>query len=264
MTASAAPAGDPPPVLPPGWLSYRCNVCGAAQARDADTLSRAAPSCDGCGSTGRWRAVVETLARELFDAPLALDDFPRRPDLRGLGLSDWPRYADVLEARLGYRNTSLHQEPRFDLLDPDPALLGRLDFLIASDVFEHIDPPIERAFANARRLLRPGGVLILTVPYRLDGETKEHFPELHDYRLVERAGRYRLENVTRDGRRQTFDDLTFHDGYGHTLELRIFSLPSLRAQLRDAGFAAVRLYDRPSFAHGICWPGGVSFPIAAR
>ena len=167
--------------------------------------------------------------------------------------------------RFDYTNTALHQEPRLDLLDPDLERFGRLDFLIASDVFEHIDPPVERAFENALALLAPGGLLVLTVPYRAHGATKEHFPDLHDYRLVPRGEeRLVLENITADGRRETFEDLTFHGGYGHTLELRIFALPALLRSLEIAGFTAVTAHDRPCHAHGVWWPNGLSYPVTAR
>ena len=82
---------------------------------------------------------------------------------------------------------------------------------------------MSRAFANARRLLKPHGIFIFSVPYSLDQETLEHFPDLHDYRLVEKDGAWRLENRTSDGRRQVFSDLVFHGGPGSTLEMRLFS-----------------------------------------
>lgn len=104
-------------------------------------------------------------------------------------MSDWQGYAWRLMHRLGYRNTFLDEEPRLDIRAPDPALLGTLDFIISSDVFEHVSPPVQLAFDNARRLLKPDGVMIFSVPYTVGGETLEHYPDLHDYRIVRRPAR---------------------------------------------------------------------------
>lgn len=250
--------------LEPGTLAFRCNICGVDQTRPAETMAREGPTCEACGSTGRWRSVVDVLSRELFGTCCTLADLPRRPGLRGIGLTDWPGYADVFAERFDYTNTALHQEPRLDLLDPGAAPFRDLDFLIASDVFEHVDPPVSRAFENALGLLRPGGLLLLTVPYRPRPDTQEHFPELFDYRLVERDDALVLVNTTRDGREQVFERLTFHGGYGHTLELRLFGRGALRRDLEAAGFETVTFHERPCFAHGVWWPGGLSYPVTAR
>ena len=73
-------------------------------------------------------------------------------------------------------------------------------------------------------MLRQGGLLLLTVPYGLQPETIEHFPELHEFTLVERDGGCELHNLTKSGVRQTFRNLVFHGGRGSTLEMRVFSL----------------------------------------
>jgi SAM-dependent methyltransferase len=52
-----------------------------------------------------------------------------------------------------------------------------------ADVLEHVAPPYEQALANLCQLLKPGGVLILTVPMKSEGSTDEHFPELYQYDL---------------------------------------------------------------------------------
>jgi hypothetical protein len=54
-------------------------------------------------------------------------------------------------------------------------------------VFEHIPFPVERAFDECFRLLRPDGFLCITVPSSLEEDTKEHYPNLNVYSTVELA-----------------------------------------------------------------------------
>jgi SAM-dependent methyltransferase len=121
------------------------------------------------------RAMIHLLSQALFGRGIALFDFPIRKDIRGIGLSDWIGYAAPLAQKLNYTNTFYHQEPRLDITDIDPSLEETLDFLIATDVFEHIAPPISVAFENSHKLLKPTGVFILTVPYGKDAVPVQDF-----------------------------------------------------------------------------------------
>ncbi|MGH9903496.1 MAG: hypothetical protein ACRD68_16940, partial [Pyrinomonadaceae bacterium] len=78
------------------------------------------------------------LSTELFGESLALTDFPERRDISGIGMSDWDGYAAPLALKLGYQNTYYHQEPKLDITSIEPALESTLDFIISSDVFEHV------------------------------------------------------------------------------------------------------------------------------
>jgi SAM-dependent methyltransferase len=246
-----------------GWLTYRCNICGRiVEARPAE-MGRETISCWQCGSTVRFRAVIHTLSQALFGRSLILSDFPTR-DLRGLGLSDWEGYAGLLEDKLAYKNTYYHRAPRLDITEIDAKRAGTLDFLIASDVFEHVPPPVSVAFENAYRLLKPGGALIFTSPYVESGETVEHFPELFTYKIIHQDGSPVLENVTRTGEVQRFETLRFHGGPGASLEMRRFSKPSLLAAFAQAGFSEVEICHAPCFDYGIVWLTQHSYPILAR
>lgn len=165
--------------------------------------------------------------------------------------------------KFNYRNI-YYQEPKLDIAHFDPSLEGTFDFIVSSDVFEHVPPPVSNAFENARKLLKPCGALIFTVPYSKDEKTVEHFPALYDYRIIETNGQYILRNVIRNGVRQTFDDLIFHGGHGATLEMRLFSELSLLEEFRKAGFDKVKIYKDDDLAHGIHWSHDWSLPISAR
>lgn len=250
----------------PGGLCFRCNVCGQVNGGRVGDFRRDVPSCHRCGSNLRCRTLIHWLSTELFGRSLCLTEFPVRPDLRGLSLSDWDVLAAGLAEKFDYTNSFYHCEPRLDIATLEGSVTGPFDFIIASEVFEHVPPPVSRAFENLRRLLRPGGTVLFSVPYRVGRPHVEHFPELHEFRIErEGAAGYVLHNTTRDGRMQTFRDLIFHGGPGSTLEMRCFSLDSLLEEFHRAGFARVRVCEGSVFEWGICWGGDVcSLPMVAK
>lgn len=247
-----------------GSLIFQCNVCSRKSITSTDKLGRETISCLYCGSTVRMRMIVHALSSILFGESLVLRNFPIRPDIRVLGLSDWDGYAVPLANKLAYTNTFYHQEPKLDITSINPSLGETLDVLISSDVFEHVAPPIHLAFENAYRLLKPGGVLIFTVPYSLELDTKEHFPELFQYEIRRDTGKPVLYNITRDGREQVFDKLNFHGGAGETLEMRLFSLDGIKHGLKSVGFQEIDLLDEPCFRFGIYLRNQWSLPVIAR
>jgi SAM-dependent methyltransferase len=247
-----------------GRIEFLCNLCGAANRRETG-FGREAPSCAACGSNVRMRALARALSLELFGLPLTAPEFPRVKSLRGLGVSDSVQYADTLAARFDYRNTFYDREPRFDIATREERETGRYDFVIASEVLEHVAPPVERAFANAAALLNASGVLLLTVPYSLEATTAEHFPDLHEYGVARVGETLALVNRTRSGELQVFDGLVFHVGFGDpALELREFSESGLVCLLRGAGFTDIRIYSDAYEPYGIAHEESCSFPIAAR
>ena len=247
-----------------GVLQFRCNICGTVCQAHMSLLSREQDSCQHCGSTVRMRAMIHVLSEELFGESLALPDFPQCQDIKGFGMSDWEGYARLLAKKFNYTNTFYHAKPHLDITRIDQELEGSLDFLISTDVFEHVAPPVSQAFSNARKLLKKEGVFIFSVPYKLQGDTVEHFPELFDYRIEPRNGIPTLINMTCDGRRQEFQDLVFHGGPGETLEMRVFSRSSLQQEFAQAGFTSIEFYARHYFEYGIYWPYFSGVPIAAR
>jgi SAM-dependent methyltransferase len=255
---------DPGSLPPDQPIAFRCNLCGARAQAPLAALTRESPSCPRCGSTVRFRAIGHLVVREMLGESQPLPALAPRRDLAGLGLSDASCCAAPLSRAFAYENTYFHTEPRVDITAIDPSRRGRYDFVIASDVFEHVAPPVSRAFDNALALLKPGGVFVLTVPFSLGADTVEHFPDLHDWTLSEEHGRWTLANRTADGRTQTYGNLVFHGGPGTTLEMRLFSREALLREFARAGFASVRVADEPYLPFGILWPEPWSVPIVAR
>ncbi len=244
-----------------------CNICGYRLLATQDAISaREVRSCFACGSTLRFRAIMAALQSSLDgDGQVrVLERLPRRKHLTGIGMSDAGVYANTLASKFGYTNTFFHTEPLLDIRSPAAHQIGQFDFVVSSDVLEHVDGPPQRAFRNLHALLKPGGTLAFTVPYATEGATVEHYPELHDYRIEGQGAARVLVNVTTDGREQRFGDLCFHGGDGSTLELRRFSYPDLVRLLEAAGFRDIRLHDADHPEWGIVHRSKQGLPITAK
>src|ERR671920_232065 len=92
---------------------FQCNLCGKHNEVAPERLGREIPSCTGCGSTVRWRAIVHLVCTSL----------------RGLGLSDDACVADALASGFDYTNTYDHMAPQLDIADAPAHLHGTCDFL---------------------------------------------------------------------------------------------------------------------------------------
>jgi len=210
------------------------------------------------------RALIALLSKELLGIPMTLVEFPVLKSIRGIGMSDFPELAEKLAVKLDYTNTFYHQPPQLDIARPDPHDFGRYDFILSTEVMEHVPPPVEDAFANLFRLLKPDGLLVMTTPYTLGGKTREHFPELHDFAITSLGGKSVLVNRRRDGSIEVFEDLVFHGGPGSTVEMRVFTEESLRDILLRAGFSSVQIAAENVPEFGIEHSENWSLPIIAR
>lgn len=229
-----------------------------------DEIDRERPSCPKCHSTVRFRSIVHLLSTALFSDSKILKSFPRNKSIVGIGLSDAPLYAQPLDKKLDYTNTFFHKEPFIDITTPPVDLKEKLDFIISSDVFEHIPHPVSRAFEASYSLLKPGGHLILTVPFRNSDETQEHFPDLHEYEIFDFKGDRILVNRDIEGNYKTYSGLVFHGGDGTTLEMRVFCRKDIEAQLISAGFEEITFFEQPVSQYGIYHRVNWSLPILAR
>ena len=249
----------------PAIFGFTCNICNARNRSKSTNLTRENSSCRHCGSTVRMRAIAALLSHELFGMVKPLVEFPFDKSITGIGMSDWDGYAVPLEQRLNYRNTFYHQEPFLDITDVPNEMSNSLDFVLSSDVFEHVLSPVYRAFENTHKLLRPGGVFVFTVPYTLDdSDTLEHFSPLNTFEIYMEDGEYLLRDISSDGKITLYRDLIFHGGPGETLEMRIFSKQSVLKELHNAGFEKIRIVDDNMPHWGIYWNDAWSLPIVAR
>lgn len=244
-------------------IFFQCNICeGISKQKISILAEREVPSCNFCGSTLRFRSVINALSICLFGDTITLPNFKNNKKIKGVGLSEWSGFSKVLEEKFDFINTFFHQEPFLDITSPPTYLKGQIDFVISSEVFEHVPPPVGKAFEGAFNMLKPGGILILTVPFRTDIEyTIEHFPNLYNYEILDHSGVKILKNQTKDGNEEIFSNLIFHGGVGTTLEMRVFSKKSIENECIKAGFRLIRFFSESFPEYGIIWQGDWSVPI---
>jgi SAM-dependent methyltransferase len=244
-------------------VAFRCNICGTRNRLRPDQISRETGECAGCGSTMRMRSVIRCLSLALYRRSVCLTDLAVDRSISGAGLSDWDGYATKLASLFTYTNTFFHAEPMLDITDPPANLFSALDFVISSDVFEHVAPPVDRAFTGAFNLLKPGGAFIFTVPYGKADNTAEHFPHLNDFEVLEFGPDYYLVNRRSDGEYEVFDDLVFHGGGGQTLEMRVFCEADVLRRLQRSGFEEIFIHRENDPAVGVVHREDWSLPITA-
>jgi hypothetical protein len=242
-------------------VSFTCNICGASN--QVENFATEPATC-ACGSNVRIRALIHLLSMELFNQSLTLSGFPKLKAIRGLGMSDQPGYARILAEKFDYTNTYYDREPRFDFTAAHPEAYGSYDFILSADVIEHIAPPVERALEEACRLLKPHGILGITVFCHPSDQFREHFPGLRQYRVVPLGDDMVLINRREDGTLEIRSDLIFHGGSGATLEMREYGVTALRQQLVGSGFCDVGFLTENLPAIGVYFDRDVSQALIAR
>jgi SAM-dependent methyltransferase len=242
-------------------ISFVCNICG--RYNEVEHFETESESCF-CGSNVRARALIHLLSLEILDRSVVLVDFPKLKSVRGIGMSDQECYAAILTEKFDYTNTFYDREPRLDFTVCHPEFHGTYDFVLSSDVLEHIEPPVERALGEAFKLLRPNGFLGITVWCNPSDSLREHFPDLHIYRTVPLGDSVVLINRRADGGLEIRDDLIFHGGTGAILEMREFGITSLKQKLMGVGFQDIHLLMANIPEYGILFDEQVSQPLIAR
>jgi SAM-dependent methyltransferase len=227
---------------------FTCNICGGGSKFFPVGDWRESPTCTYCGSSVRMRSIMHCLTTSIYKKSLKLQDI-EKSDLEGIGLSDWEGYSQILEKKFNYFNTYYHKEPFFDITSPPEKFKNAFDFLISTEVFEHIPPPVNTAFAGASSVLKSKGLLVLSVPYGSQEKTIEHFPTIKKFKIIDFFEKKILINEVKEDCYETFHKLNFHGGDGATLELRIFSLSDLLSNLKDNEFVNITIHkdEYPNF-----------------
>lgn len=236
-------------------MSFLCNITGnrfdlEEHEKDRELGNRFGYNC-------RFRAICYVLCKVLYGDCKLLNALVPDKTIKGIGMSD-SGWATILKEKFDYTNTFYHTSPHLDIYNDEHVnTYTGLDFIISSDVFEHIDPypSIQSAFSNLYKMLKPGGSLVFSVPFTHD-EHKEHFPNLYSYKIHKTDnGEYVLHNTTIDHKTEVFGDLCFHGGPGNVLEMRIFSKKSVTDFLENSGFVDIVFYEitEDMKKYGIFW-----------
>lgn len=234
-------------------ISFTCNICGQKNSKQRDRFHREIVDCEGCGSTPRFRGLALAISRRLCGEKHTFGQLLPRNDLRGISMSDWPPLVDALGAKFHHTNTYYHQEPLLDIMSCSALPYGNLDYVICSEVFEHVVPPLEQGFSNLRRLLSKNGLLIFSTPYTAASETTEHYPGMRDFRLVQFDEEWVVVAKNAAGEIDTYRKPIFHGGPGTVLEMRVWGRDHLFGSLRAAGFAQIEELEFDE-ANGYFWP----------
>lgn len=241
---------------------YVCNICGQAAKFEPEGDWREAPSCGNCGSSVRARQIAHCVTLGMLGQSVPLPSVDRK-DVRGVGLSDANTITGALATAFSYTNSYYHQQPLLDICAPAPHWIGSVNFLVSSDVFEHVPNPVAKAFSGAYDVLQDNGLLVLTVPFDDRPGTTEHFPDIMAFETISFDGEWLLIGKQADGRFQVHQDPVFHGGPGTTVEMRFFGLTDLIENLRNAGFVDIHVHTDPVVEYGIFPPHQQGLPITA-
>jgi len=227
----------------PAQVEGQCVVCDAVArmtcsepAGPRSASLRESLRCERCGANARQRAATAVLLDEASPPAIYLTEqagpFYRalRRRLPGLVGSEFATTATRrwrLQAWL-WRH-GLFERLRFADVTELPFADAAFDAVISLDVLEHV-PDFRAALREFVRILRPGGRLVLTVPFHADSATTEA-----------------VARMAADGRIEHLQPPEYHGDPlgGGVLCFHHFGW-DLLAAMRDAGFAraeALRLRD---------------------
>ena len=205
----------------------QCNICGWEGEFGRPEHGREGTICGNCVSTGRLRAVMYWFGRLEGRENEPVHAWPAAKQKAILESSPRGPYAMMLAEKYDYYETEFDpariaagDQPRkfadFQKLHyPD----GTFDVVIASDVFEHVRDDAA-GYSEIYRTLKPGGTLILTVPY------SHHIPS-----TVKRVDTSGPDDVL-------LMEAEYHGGGGHTLTYRNYGR-DLLTLLRTTGFSVL-------------------------
>ena len=236
-------------------MSFICNITGnrfdlCDNEKERELGSRFGFNC-------RFRAICYVFSKLFYGECKIMTNLEKNKNIKGIGMSD-SGWANIMKDKFNYTNTYYHMSPYLDIYNNEHVkTYTDLDFIISSDVFEHIDPfpSVQIAFDNLFSMLKCDGSLIFSVPFTY-GEHKEHFPNLYNYNIEKNDNNeYVLYNTTIDNKIETFNNLCFHGGPGNVLEMRVFSKKSIILFLEKSGFIDIIFYDitEDMNKYGIFW-----------
>lgn len=240
-----------------------CSICGNPFLSKIEDLDPNVKNCTSCESTVRWRSIAAIVSILLTGKAVPLPMIPPRLDIKAMGMSCMLPFAKLLSEKINFINTFFDKEPKFDIANIPSTFSCLYDLVISVEILEHVIPPVSVAFQNLYKILNPGGVLVMSVPFTNMGETIEHFPKLFKFHLEKKGNKQLLVNIKENGEKEEFTDLVFHGGSGFTLEMRRFSRSGLVEELRSAGFRDIHFLESSFLPLGVYFKNKWSLPLVA-
>jgi SAM-dependent methyltransferase len=155
-----------------GW-TYRCSCCEWTFRRLLRFKTRANVKCPLCGSLERHRqlALYLRMRTSIFDRPLDVLHFAPEDGIRRVLARSRAR---TISVDLNHPMADRHMDIR--ALDfPDETF----DLVLCSHVLEHVQED-SRAMAELHRVIRPGGILLVMVPYNSSLPRTREDPSVRD------------------------------------------------------------------------------------
>jgi len=215
-------------------MIWECILCSTRNFRKSE-IQRESMLCRNCRSTWRARAtglaVQQGLGYEIQPFKNILSDWSRI----GLGISDDINLSVALHAKFFYSNSFYDAFPYLDIRNVPVRAKASFEFVTCSDVLEHVDTGITKAFQGLRSLIKPDGFIVASVPINGPKGHREYYKDLSDFEITT-DGVYWQNSK---GRKHIDRSPEFHGGRGQSLAFRQFSIYSLNKSLRDAGFSKV-------------------------
>jgi SAM-dependent methyltransferase len=208
----------------------QCNICGWKGEFLRPEGEREGMLCGNCASSSRLRAVMYWLAKVTGNDGVPLHGWARNRSVTILESSARGSYPGMLDDKFDYYATEYDpakiaggKQPR-QFADFQNLHYGdeTFDVVIASDVFEHVRDD-GAGYREIFRTLKPGGRLILTVPYT--------HTQPFTIRRIDTTG---SEDVL-------LMEPEYHGGGGHTLTYRNYGR-DLLTLLGDTGFAVMHAW----------------------
>jgi SAM-dependent methyltransferase len=159
------------------------------------------------------------------------------PDLSrsGIGIGDDWRLARLLHQHFAYTNSHLDRFPVLDLCQIPDHTRSSVEFVVCSDVLEHVRPPLSEALNGLYSLVKPGGFAVVTVPLHSTQDEAELYKDLVSYEFANKTLLWK-DSMGHD---HADSNPTLHEGEGLVLVFRTFSHRSIVSCLLQAGFASV-------------------------
>ena len=231
------------------FIPGTCNICGShsgfvieVSENEAERLAgkdwkevvrgskinlRENMRCVKCPCTSRHRALVSVFL-DVYKKGSILSDIVANKQIAVFESSGMASYTNLFDRKFSYINTmydknivdsKAYDPKRYADLQQMPYGEDTFDYIITADVFEHVRNYLV-AIRECFRVLKPGGTMIFTVPYRHSQE-RNHI------------------KVLPDGDRDTFIEEPEYHGMSKSLVYRIYGR-ELLDDLAKTGFAVER------------------------